>query len=138
MNNIFTAADGRRYFRDSRGAFREIAMSTDLGVPSVPQVEDTQIQATGSFSGKSQGGFGNDRPNACDDPQYRLRHYPSQRGADGEPIEHAGSANHPLNNLKGWLSDMPYQPTRLPEKIMAEQNAIAAAELAAAGEEPKQ
>lgn len=132
MNRIFTAADGRRYFRDSHGAFREIAMSTDLGVPSVPHVQDTQqVRATQSVTGKSVGGYGHTSPNAVDDPAYIREHYPAQRGVDGEPIEHAGSANHPLNNLKGWLSDMPYRPTRLPEEIVAEQRAIAAAELAA-------
>jgi hypothetical protein len=135
--STFTAADGKRYFKDSHGAFREVGTRTDLGVPSVPQVEETrQVEAAQSITGKSQGGFGNTQPNACDDPEYLRKHCPSQIGVDGEPIEHAGSANHPLNNLKGWLSDSPYQPTRLPEEIVAEQNAIAAAEVAA--EEQKQ
>ncbi|MGA9932226.1 MAG: hypothetical protein WBQ13_14870 [Terriglobales bacterium] len=136
MSNIFTAQDGRRYFRDHFGAYREVNTSTDLGVPSVPQVQDTQVRATRSFSGKSEGGYGNRAPNAVDDPEYLQKHFPSRRGVDGEPIVHAGSDNHPLNNLRGWLSDSPYKPTRLPEEIVAEQIAVAAAE--AAAEEEKQ
>ncbi len=128
--SIFTGTDGKRYFKDSRGGFREINVSTDLGVSNTPEVQHTEAPAK-AFSGSERGGYGNAQPQGCDDPAYIRDHYPSQRGIDGEPIEHAGSANHPLNHLTGWLCDIPYRPTRLPEEIVAEQNAIAAAEMAA-------
>jgi hypothetical protein len=118
MSDIFTAKDGKRYFKDSTGAYREVNTSTDLGVPSVPRKENNALQPPArSYSGDQQGGFGHTAPNACDDPAYIQRHYPNMIGTDGEPIEHAGSANHPLNQRQQYQT--PYQPQPSPEELRA-------------------
>ena len=47
MSNIFTAQDGRRYFRDHFGAYREVNTSTDLGVPSVHRFRTLRYEPRG-------------------------------------------------------------------------------------------
>jgi hypothetical protein len=143
MSEEFQAKDGKQY-REVNGCYYEVRTGADVhaqfnqGGRSVRAqmdrnpgyVDDTKQPEGKPLKGVQEGRDygGPNGGNACDDPAYLAAHYPSHRGTDGEPIEHAGSSNHPLNNLH---TPQPYTRQYTPEELPAKW----AAEDAAAAEE---
>ncbi len=138
----FEAKDGKTY-REVNGSYYEITgadrhRQMQEGGRSVAgqmdrnpyTVDDTKLVEGPALKGVQEGREwgGPAGGYECDSPGYRAKHMPGQRGTDGEPVLHAGSDNHPLNNRAQ------YQPKVTPGYTQEELNKKWAAEDAEAAE----